>query len=97
MRIKQHPILGELEPRKIVKIEVDNKAMDAFEGEPIAAALIANGINVFRHTKRYKEPRGIFCAIGLCTDCIMMVDGVAVRACVTGVKEGIEIKTMYKT
>lgn len=97
MRIKQHPILGKLEPRKIVKIEVDNKAMDAFEGEPIAAALIANGINVFRYTKKYKQPRGIFCAIGLCTDCIMMVDGVAVRTCVTGVEEGMKIKTMHKT
>lgn len=97
MRIKQHPILGELEPGKMVKIEVDNKAMDAVEDEPIAAALIANGINVFRYTKKHKQPRGIFCAIGLCTDCIMMVDGVALRTCVTGVKEGMKMKTMDRT
>lgn len=96
MRIKKHPILGELEPGRIVKIEVDDKALDAFEGEPIAGALIANGINVFRYTKKHKQPRGIFCAIGLCTDCIMMVDGVAVRTCVTGVKAGMKIKTMSK-
>ena len=96
MRIKNHPILGKLEPKKVVTIEVDNRTIDAIEGEPIAAALIANGLNVFRYTKKYKEPRGIFCAIGLCTDCIMIVDGVAVRTCVTRVKQGMKIETLYE-
>ena len=68
--------------------------MQAFEGEPIAAALMANGIRVFRKTRKRGEPRGVFCAIGRCTDCIMTVDGVPnVRTCMVLVKEGMQIKS----
>ena len=93
MRIKDHPILGKLETKKTVKIEVNDRRIDALEGEPIAAALVANGITVFRHTDKYNEPRGIFCAIGLCTDCMVMVDGMLMRSCVTAVKEGMKVRT----
>ena len=93
-RVKDHPILGERDMGRKVAISVDGKEMQAFEGEPIAAVLMANGIRVFRKTRKRGEPRGVFCAIGRCTDCIMTVDGVSnVRTCVTMVKEGMEIRT----
>ncbi|MFQ6126784.1 MAG: (2Fe-2S)-binding protein [Candidatus Heimdallarchaeota archaeon] len=93
-RVREHPILGPLTKRKIVKIWVDNQIIEAFEGEPIAAALLAAGIRVFRQTTKKHETRGVFCAIGQCTDCVMVVDGNPnVRTCVTPVKEGIRIKT----
>jgi predicted molibdopterin-dependent oxidoreductase YjgC len=73
---------------------LNGKEMQAFEGEPIAAALMANGIRVFRKTRKRGEPRGVFCAIGRCTDCIMTVDGVPnVRTCMVLVKEGMQIKS----
>ncbi len=94
MRIEEHPILGTLEKKAVVKIEVDGKLIEAFEGEPIAAALMAAGKSVFRYTRKKGEPRGIFCAIGQCTDCMMTVDGVPnVRTCITPVKAGMKIKT----
>ena len=94
MRVVRHPILGEIEPKRKVKIRVDGKTVEAFEGEPIAAALMASGVKVFRKTSKKKEPRGVFCAIGQCTDCIMTVDDVPnVRTCVTPVREGMEIRT----
>jgi predicted molibdopterin-dependent oxidoreductase YjgC len=94
MRISDHPILGKQKKRRRVTIEVDGNPIEAFEGEPIAAALWAAGIRVFRKTNKLKEPRGVFCAIGLCTDCVMVVDGMPnVRTCVTLVKEGMKIKT----
>ena len=93
-RIKEHPILGKLEEKKEVTIWVDGKALKAYEGEMIAATLLANGIKVFRYTKKRKEPRGIFCAIGRCTDCVMVVDGIPnVRTCITPVREGMKIET----
>ena len=68
--------------------------MEAYEGEPIAAALLAGGIRVFRHTHKKGEPRGVFCGIGRCTDCMMTVDGVPnVRTCVTPAREGMVIET----
>lgn len=94
MRVVRHPILGKIEPKRKVKIKVDGKTVEALEGEPIAAALMASGVKVFRKTPKKKEPRGVFCAIGQCTDCIMTVDDVPnVRTCVTPVREGMEIRT----
>lgn len=98
MRIEEHPILGTLEKKAVIKIEVDGRPIDAFEGEPIAAALMAAGISVFRYTRKKGEPRGIFCAIGQCTDCMMTVDGVPnVRTCIIPVKAGMKIKTQQQT
>jgi predicted molibdopterin-dependent oxidoreductase YjgC len=94
LRVREHPILRKLELGRKVVIRVDGKAVEAFEGEPIAAALMARGIKVLRRTRKKKQPRGIFCAIGRCTDCIMTVDGMPnVRTCVTPVREGMEIWT----
>lgn len=92
MRVEKHPVLGDREVGKLVSISVDGKEIQAVEGEPIAAALLAQGMKVFRMTPRFGEPRGIFCGIGRCTDCIMTVDGIPnVRTCVTPVKAGMII------
>lgn len=94
MRIDQHPILGEDKARPKVKITVDGVEIEAVEGEPIAAALLANNIKVFRFTDRFREARSIYCGIGQCTDCKMIVDGVPnVKTCVTPVREGMVIQT----
>jgi len=94
MRVEQHPILGPLKKGKIIKIEVDGEPIEAIEGEPIAAALMAAGKTIFRFTRKRNEARGVFCAIGQCTDCMMIVDGVPnVRTCITAVKEGMKIRT----
>ncbi|MGB9642182.1 MAG: (2Fe-2S)-binding protein, partial [Candidatus Ratteibacteria bacterium] len=70
-RIYDHPILGRIIQKKKVSIYFNNKKLIAYEGETIAAALYANGIRVLRKTEKFKQPRGIFCAIGRCTDCVM--------------------------
>jgi len=94
LRILDHPILGKADKRKETFIFLDGKKIPAYEGEPIAAALAAAGIKVFRFTSTRDEPRGIFCAIGRCTDCVMTVDGQPnVRTCVTPVEEGMKIET----
>ncbi len=94
MRILDHPILGRAKPGREITIEVDGQPIPAFEGEPIAAALLAAGYQVFRYTVKNKEPRGIFCAIGRCTDCVMTVDGRPnVRTCVTPAVDGMKVQT----
>ena len=66
----------------------------AREGEMVLACLIANGIIVNRYTAKRNEPRGLFCGIGQCTDCAMVVNGKPnVRTCITPVKEGMVIET----
>lgn len=95
MRVTHHPIL---EPAtagaRLVWIEYDGQKIQAVEGEPIAAALLAAGIRVFRHTTKTGEPRGVFCGIGRCTDCMMVVNGRPnVRTCVTPVVKGMKVET----
>ncbi len=94
MRVMKHPILGDESRRRIVTVFYDGKEIKAYEGEMIAAALIANGIQTFRYTKKNNKPRGLYCGIGRCTDCVMMVDGIPnVRTCITPVEDGMVIKT----
>lgn len=94
MRITDHPILGKDRQRKEITIFVDGETVAAYEGEMIAAALVAAGRRHFRLTRKYKQPRGIFCAIGRCTDCVMNVNGRPnVRTCITPVEEGMIIET----
>ena len=96
MRILHHPILGELEEKPTIEIELDGEIIEAREGEPIATALLAAGKTVFRYTNKRHTSRGLFCAIGRCTDCMMVVEGVAnVRTCVTPVKAGMKVQTQY--
>lgn len=92
-RVTNHPIL-KIESRTEVPILVDGKTLYARAGETVAAALTANGIRVFRHTAKRNEPRGLFCGIGQCTDCIMEIDGVPnQRTCMTIVREGMAVNT----
>ena len=95
-RITEHPILGVPEKEKLVSFTYDGQKLQGYEGEPIAAALKAAGIMIHRYTKKEHKPRGIFCAIGRCTDCVMVVDGVPnVRTCVTPLQEGMKVQTQY--
>ena len=83
MRIEEHPILGTFEKGETVRFKFDGQTMEGFEGEPIAIALRSKGVMIHRITSRRDEPRGMFCAIGRCTDCIMVVNGQPnVRTCV---------------
>ncbi|SEW01240.1 (2Fe-2S)-binding protein [[Clostridium] fimetarium] len=96
MRIQEHPILGEPQKGRLIEFTHDGNAMQGFEGEPIAVALRAAGVMAHRHTKKYDKPRGIFCAIGRCTDCVMVVNGKAnVRTCITSLEEGMTVETQY--
>ncbi len=96
MRIKEHPILGNDNREDTVTITFDGKEITAYKGEMIAAALIANGVHKFRHTEKHNKPRGIYCGIGRCTDCVMIVDGIPnVRTCITEVRDGMKVETQY--
>ena len=95
-RIKEHPILGTPQKGQLVTFSYDGKPLQGYEGEPIAAALKAAGVMVHRHTMKQDRPRGVFCAIGRCTDCVMVVNGKPnVRTCITPVEAGMTVQTQY--
>lgn len=93
-RIVEHPILGAPSKGSRVVFTYDGVEMEGYEGEPIAMALKAAGVEVHRFTAKRHEPRGIFCAIGRCTDCVMVVDGKPnVRTCMTPLVAGMDVRT----
>lgn len=98
MRIEKHPILGTFDKGPQVKFIFNGTTLTGFEGEPIAASLRAAGVVQHRYTSRKHKPRGLFCAIGRCTDCVMVVNGKAnIRTCVTPLEEGMVVETQYGT
>ena len=91
-RITEHPILGDETSNESVEVFFEGRSLQAKKDEPVMAALVAAGVTVFRHTVK-GAPRRMFCGIGRCTDCIMIVDGVpGVRTCITRVHEGMTIE-----
>lgn len=91
-RVTQHPIL-EIPDSETLTFFYNGRPLPAKRGDTVAAALTANGIRVFRRTSKLKEPRGLFCAIGQCTDCVMVVNGRPnVRTCVTPVEAGMHVE-----
>lgn len=83
----------EFQRGQTVTITVDGVPVPAREGQTIAGALLTAGRRAWRRTGRGR-PRGLFCGIGLCFDCLVAVDGVPnVRACVTPVAEGMAVET----
>lgn len=72
----------------------DGEPIEAYEGETVAAALLALEQRTLRRTSRRGEPRGVFCGMGVCFDCLMQIDGRPnVQACVTPVREGMRVET----
>lgn len=79
-------------PGAAVTLFVDGEPLEARRGQTLAAALIASGRCVLRRTRRAGKPRGLFCAMGICFDCVMTVDGRAgVRACMAKVEDGMQV------
>ena len=60
-------------------------------GENLAGALLVAGVMPFRYTPVSGAPRGPFCMMGACYDCLVEIDGVSRQACMLQVNEGMEI------
>lgn len=68
-----------------VTITFDGRPVPARLGESVAAALTAAGVTTLR-TTRSDQPRGLFCGMGVCQDCLVEIDGKPnQRACMTKV------------
>ncbi len=95
MRVRDHPVLGELPRAREVTFYLDGRPLRAREGEPVAAALFASGIRLSHYAGPGRGARGPFCMIGRCTECRMLVEGRGtVLACVTPVEEGMRLRTL---
>ncbi|WP_026556074.1 (2Fe-2S)-binding protein [Arthrobacter sp. 35W] len=63
-------------------------------GQTVGAALVAAGITSWRSTAKTSRPRGLFCGIGVCFDCLVTADGVPnQRACAMPMRDGMVLET----
>ena len=77
-------------------IRFDGAQIPAIEGETIAAALSAAGVLAFRQTAS-GAPRGLWCGMGACFDCIVTVDGRAgQRACMVKARHGMVVESALR-
>lgn len=80
--------------REPMQITLDGRAIPIVEGQSVAAALVAAGIPAWRTTRRRTRPRGLFCGIGICYDCLVTIDGRPnQRACITPARDGMVLGT----
>jgi len=81
-------------PEKRVTFTFDGKTMTAISGQTLAAALLRNGIRTLRKTRKESKPRGLFCGIGICFDCLVVINGqLNQRACIVEVRDGLIVET----
>jgi predicted molibdopterin-dependent oxidoreductase YjgC len=85
------PLGHGIERGPAVTLTIDGSPVTAYRGETIAAVLFAEGSAQTRTTVG-GSPRGVFCGMGSCFDCLVVVDGVPnTRACMTWVRDGMQI------
>ncbi|MCX4820418.1 (2Fe-2S)-binding protein [Streptomyces sp. NBC_01142] len=86
------------EPGRPYEITFDGRPIDALPGQSVAAALWSAGILAWRTTREGGEPRGAFCGIGACYDCLATINGRPnQRACLVPARPGDAITTQEGT
>lgn len=72
-----------------ITITLDGQPITGLAGQTIAGVMLAAGIQQWRRTSVAGAPRGIFCGIGVCFDCIVTVNDLRdVRACLRRAQDG---------
>ena len=85
-------------PAETVSITIDGAQFDVPAGETVAAAVLASGVWHTRTTVVSDSPRAPFCLMGVCYECLMVIDGKPnQRACREIVNDGMRIECQHAT
>lgn len=84
--------LTPINTREEVTILFNGKEVQTRPGETLSAALLAAGYRTLRYSQS-RNPRGMFCGMGACFECLVKVNGqTSVRACQTYVEPGMVVE-----
>ena len=76
-----------------VRVTVNGAELQCRAGDSVAAALFASGMQACRDTAVGEVPRGPYCMMGVCYDCLVTIDGQAnQQGCMTAVRDGMKIE-----
>lgn len=77
-----------------IEFTFDGEKINAITGQSVAAALLAADHRSLRKTRFNNKERGVFCGIGVCFDCLVVIDGITnQRACLIEAKPGMKVQT----
>ncbi len=77
-----------------IKFTFDGESINAITGQSVAAALLAANQRALRKTRFNNNDRGVFCGIGVCFDCLVVIDGITnQRACLIEAMPGMKVQT----
>ncbi|PWC35751.1 (2Fe-2S)-binding protein [Azospirillum sp. TSO35-2] len=77
-----------------IPFTIDGRPASARAGDSVAAALLANGVTTCRNTPVSGAPRGPYCMMGVCFDCLVTIDGTGNRqGCQVRVAPGMAVET----
>ncbi|MGA5015878.1 (2Fe-2S)-binding protein [Streptomyces griseoincarnatus] len=80
------------------EVTFDGRPVEALPGRTVAAVLWAADVTSWRTTRDGGRPRGVFCGIGVCFDCLVTVNGRPnQRACLVPARPGDVIRTQEGT
>jgi D-hydroxyproline dehydrogenase subunit gamma len=84
------------QPAVVIEVEFEGSTYRGVLGQSIAGILLANDVIDWRTTSNDRTPRGLFCGIGICFDCVVTVDGVPdIRACQRRARGGEYIERQH--
>ena len=84
-------IQGAVTRGRRLRFQVDDQWVESYEGETVAAALWAEGIRKLRSSPVMGAPRGMFCYMGVCQECVVVIDGRREASCSFPVSEGLSV------
>ena len=77
-----------------IEFTFDGESISAITGQSVAAALLAANQRALRKTRFNNNERGVFCGIGVCFDCLVVIDGITnQRACLIEARQGMKVQT----
>jgi succinate dehydrogenase/fumarate reductase-like Fe-S protein len=86
-------IVPRYDPAATLRIFFEGVEVPAVPGQSVAAALLAVGVLRFRANPVSGAPRGPYCMMGACFDCLVTIDGVPnAQACMTEVRDGMWVE-----
>lgn len=80
--------------KRKVSFSFDGERLSAYEGETLAAALYAQERRTLRTSRDDGGPRGAFCFMGICQECVVLIDGRRTEACRALVREGLVVERL---
>lgn len=77
-----------------IRVILNGVSITSREGQSVGALLLEHELRATRTTRQNARPRGMFCGIGICFDCLITINGFTNRrACITNVEDGMTIQT----